>query len=219
CGHLKEFRLPGGDRAVMEPWRCGLSLLVESSGAHEALELCQGLWPGRTAAARQLLNAWEAFPLTSSCGRLFDGLAAIVLKKETVSYDGEAAMELQAFAETHPALGTGLPFDVENSVIDWRPFVAALARPPHNVLFAAGAFHTRLAQALAQCAANVAGQTGIRLVALSGGCWQNGLLLKETLPLLRARGLTPLTHKLLSPNDECLSVGQAYIGGLRRNES
>ncbi|WP_414479117.1 hypothetical protein, partial [Pyramidobacter sp.] len=52
-----------------------------------------------------------------------------------------------------------------------------------------------------------------------GGCWQNGLLLKETLPLLRARGLTPLTHKLLSPNDECLSVGQAYIGGLRRNGS
>lgn len=218
CGHLKEFRLPGGDRAVMEPWRCGLSLLVESCGVSLALELCQILWPGRTAAARQLLNAWKAFPLTSSCGRLFDGLAAIVLRKESVSYDGEAAMELQALAETHPLPASGSPFDVENNVIDWRPFVAALARTRHDVLFAAGAFHSRLAQALAQCAANVAGQTGIRLAALSGGCWQNGLLLKETLPLLRARGLTPLTHKRLSPNDECLSVGQAYIGGLRRNE-
>ena len=193
CGHLREFRLPGGDRAVTEPWRC------------------------RIAAARQLLNAWQAFPLTSSCGRLFDGLAAIVLKKETVSYDGEAAMELQAFAETHPTSVAGPPFDVENNVIDWRPFVAALAQAPHDALFAAGAFHTRLAQALARCAADVAGQTGIRLAALSGGCWQNALLLQETLPLLRARGLTPLTHKLLSPNDECLSVGQAYIGGLRRN--
>ena len=217
CGHLREFRLPGGDRAVTEPWRCGLSLLVESCGVSQALGLCRILWPGRIAAARQLLNAWQAFPLTSSCGRLFDGLAAIVLKKETVSYDGEAAMELQAFAETHPTSVAGPPFDVENNVIDWRPFVAALAQAPHDALFAAGAFHTRLAQALARCAADVAGQTGIRLAALSGGCWQNALLLKETLPLLRARGLTPLTHKLLSPNDECLSVGQAYIGGLRRN--
>ena len=102
------------------------------------------------------------------------------------------------------------------TVLDWRPCVLDLcqdmtAAPEKHAL----AFHANLAEALAASAVMNASRFGIETVALSGGCWQNSLLLDESLPKLRKNGLRVLTHSLLSPNDECVSVGQAYVAGMR----
>lgn len=212
-GHLLTFRLPGGDRAINEIWRCGFSLLVEAMGTEKALELCEILWH-KGEKARQLLKAWNSFPLCSSCGRLFDGVAAIASKKAVVSYDGEAAMELEAIAEKGDFSSE---FDISENVIDWRPFISKLACDNSStaVSAVASALHESLSSAFTRAAYEISLETGIKKVALSGGCWQNSLLLSKALPMLRSRGMDVLTHKLLSPNDECISVGQAYVLGTR----
>jgi len=215
AAHLRAFRLPGGDIAVKEIWRCGFSLLVETCGADEALRLCSSLWPQETAKASQLLKVWNSFPLCTSCGRLFDGTASIIMKKSRVTYDGEGAMELEALARKSTSASGDL-FSVSETELDWRPFVLDLcqdmtAAPEKHAL----AFHANLAEALAASAVMNASRFGLETVALSGGCWQNSLLLDESLPRLRKSGLRVLTHSLLSPNDECVSVGQAYVAGMR----
>lgn len=219
AGHLKTFRLPGGDRAVTEIWRCGFSLLVESVGAQKALEICEELWPSKTPTAQMLLKVWDTFPQTSSCGRLFDGIASIALKKAQVSYDGEAPMELEAQCRPVHNHQGGELFSLEKCVVDWTPLLRWLLTESPSAAQSGEALHQMLACAFAEGAAAAAAPKGITAVALSGGCWQNGLLLEKTLPLLRQRGLTPLLHRLLSPNDECVSVGQAFIGGCRLSES
>lgn len=214
-GSLHPFRLPGGDRAVIEVWRCGFSLLVETFGAAEALELCARLWPKRASTAAQLLRVWGSFPVCSSCGRLFDGVASLVMAKEAVSYDGEAAMELEALSDESVGASGVMDFDGVTGQVTWQPFVRDIVRRERPAAEVGGAFHAELATALARAAGVFARQNEASSVALSGGCWQNGHLLKKMLPLLRAAGLIPLTHRTLSPNDESVSVGQAYIAGLR----
>ena len=214
-GHLRRFRLPGGDRAVSEIWRCGFSLLVETFGFSKALELCARLWPHRAASAALMEKAWTSYPLTSSCGRLFDGFASIVLAMDSVSYDGEAPMLLESLCSSSASDNGHEQINVLNDVIDWSPLVAWAAEKYPPAPAAGTALHAELARSFALLAEGAASHTGITTVALSGGCWQNSLLLQKTTEELIQRGLTPLRHHLLSPNDECISVGQAYIGGLR----
>ena len=215
-GHLKTFSLPGGDRVIKEIWRTGFSLLVETVGEDAALELCERLWR-KGKIAEQILKAWKSYPICSSCGRLFDGIAAIVLGKPDASYDGEAPMLLEATAESpdaaYPQFGTS------SGIIDWRPFVSGLIKNVRTGAHgAAYALHSNLAMALTNAAVGAAKDTGTDTVVLSGGCWQNALLLDTALPMLRSKGLTVLTHRLISPNDECISVGQAYVLGSTINQ-
>ena len=124
-------------------------------------------------------------------------------------------MELEALARKSTSASGDL-FSVSETELDWRPFVLGLsqdmtAAPEKHAL----AFHANLATALAASAVMNASRFGLETVALSGGCWQNSLLLDESLPRLRKSGLRVLTHSLLSPNDECVSVGQAYTAGMR----
>ena len=214
--HLKPFRLPGGDLAVKEIWRCGFSLLVETFGAEEALKYAAVLWPRLTAKAELLLKVWDSFPLCTSCGRLFDGVSSLLERKAFVSYDGEAAMELEALARKNPLIESADLFEAEHEIVDWTPFIHEIMETAQfSTERYAALFHAALAQGLVKAALQAASQSRLQLVALSGGCWQNSLLLDTTLPLLRKAGLKTHTHKLLSPNDECVSVGQAYTVGMR----
>ncbi len=214
--HLRAFRLPGGDRAVIEIWRCGFSMLVEALGPEAALTCCTRLWPEHTDTAKQLLKAWDSYPVCTSAGRLFDGTAAILMRKARVSYDGEGAMELEALARKSLSQQNRADFAVTGSMIDWTSFVERISDcPSGEEAKYAFALHAGLASSLTEIAASAASQLDLEHVVLSGGCWQNGLLLEQTLSLLQKRGLQPLTHTLLSPNDECVSVGQAFIAGTR----
>ncbi len=214
-GHLLPFSLPGGERAIREPWRSACSLAFESGCPDAAERLAQRKnHPGRLDLDSLRLSV-GAGVRTTSCGRLFDGVSALLGFGDEVSYDGQAPMRLEAAAK-----GSGiLPFSVFNTtageiVLDWRPAIREIIerRPRETAASLSASFHGGLAKALGEAAACAAERTGSRQVALSGGVWQNTRLFSLVIGEIKRRGLVPVVHSLLSPNDECVSVGQAFVG-------
>ncbi|MDR1740383.1 MAG: carbamoyltransferase HypF [Synergistaceae bacterium] len=216
CASLLPFRLPGGENAIREPWRIGLALIFEAFDGDisktEAAALY--LWPAYADKMGDVIALLRAGggAVTSSCGRLFDGFAAIIGLCRIASYDGQAAMSLEA------AIGNGsaaLPFRlIERGglvLLDWREAVmAALDRSSSNNNTAAG-FHAGLAEGVAEVCAALRDRGEASVAALSGGVWQNARLTALAASALDRRGFSVLTHRRVSPNDECVSVGQAYI--------
>lgn len=217
AGNLLPAALPGGEKAIREPWRLGFSLLHKALGEREALAVSRKIWPGRADKLEGLAAMVGPAPLTSSAGRLFDGISALLGVREEITFDGQAAMELEAMARGN---GAALHFDLLNEegrwIIDWRPAVRGLLerRGHESPEKLSAAFHMGLAQVLGEAAFRVSEEMGIPEVALSGGVWQNRRLLALTLAQLERKKRIPLTHRLISPNDECISVGQAFIGSL-----
>jgi hydrogenase maturation protein HypF len=201
--HLEPVPLPGGEAAIREPWRVAASYLER---AERPVPFKR--WP----EVRQSLKVNA--PLSSGMGRLFDAIAAILGVREEVSYEGQAAIELEHLAgETEAA-----PYDcrVEDGLIHGHDLVAAV----HDDLAAgrtreeiAAAFHEGVAQAAAASCAKVAEP---RTVVLSGGSFQNLRLLESTRARLAKLGLRVLTHRLVPPNDGGISYGQAAIAARRR---
>lgn len=213
-GNFLNAPLPGGDKAVLEPWRFALSLLVETFGKEKALELARMFWPKREKMLEPILRNLGIYIKTSSAGRLFDAAASILGLRDVVSYDAQAAIELEAMAKGKECA----PFDIKDEgsdlLLDWRPAIEWLVeglKHKGKEQLAAG-FHDGLSRALVEVSKRLASQTGIRHVALSGGVWQNKRLLSVTSALLKKEGLEPLVHKNTSPNDECISLGQVAVG-------
>ncbi len=213
-GHFEEAPLPGGDRSVLEPWRFALALMERALGREDAERTAERLWPTRRHFFGKILSTLDAAPRTSSSGRLFDAVSAMLRIREEVSYEGQAAMELEsaAIGNSRPA-----PFEIreENGLIilDWKPLIKWLVAEGLHLGpgKASSAFHFGLAKTLSDIALELSKRTGVRETALSGGVWQNKRLLSLVLPLLERKGLKPLIHRVLSPNDECVSVGQAAV--------
>jgi hydrogenase maturation protein HypF len=247
-GSLRPFRLPGGENAIREPWRCALALLDEAfgpGGEGEAEKIARALWPAFCSRVGPLLSAMraapitqampiiqampitQAMPVTTSCGRLFDGFSALLGLCPAASYDGQAAMALENAARTTASSMplTSLPFGVEDGDgkedgkivrLDWRGAVRALLESRNEDTGSqAGAFHLGLARAVAEVCVLLREKTKIGRVALSGGVWQNALLLGLTAGELASRGFAVLTHRSVSPNDEGVSVGQAVVAARR----
>ncbi|MCA0919384.1 carbamoyltransferase HypF [Pseudooceanicola nanhaiensis] len=213
--HLTPAPLIGGDRAAQEPWRNALARLDQAGIAAEAHLASHPLALARQAAR---MNA----PLSSSAGRLFDAVAALLgLCPARQSFEGEAAMRLEALAcqpEGRAALAAGDPgYDFGNeSKIDPAPMLHALLadRSPDPVR--AARFHAGLARAFASRARALVESGAARAVALSGGCYQNALLLDLTARALA--DLPLLIHRETPANDGGLALGQAVIA-LARLES
>ncbi len=226
-GHLLPFRLPGGVQAIREPRRTALSLLWEAFG-QEGLE--RG-WPplqslgGDLQPVAALLQTTGAAPLTTSMGRLFDGVASMMGLCQVASFEGQAGMAVQLEAEAfedradeqtsegeipyvipllHPPTA-GAPL-----VADWRPLVRALVRG-----LSEGTAPTLLAYrfhlALADLAVRVAAAAGSPHVILTGGCFQNVLLARLARRRLERAGFIVSTHRLVPPNDGGLALGQIMV--------
>ncbi len=213
---LRPFRLPGADRAIREPRRAALGLLYEAYGerAFAMSKLAPIAASNRTELGiiRQMLVRRVNAPITSSAGRLFDAFAALLGLRQICGYEGQAAIELEGVADEH---GTGrrYPFTLRPGkdptlVVDWQPALGeALADlragvPTRQI---SAAFHDGLAVAIAE----VAVRSGERIVALTGGCFQNARLTESTVAALRAAGLDPVWHRRIPPNDGGLALGQA----------
>jgi len=218
-GSLLPAPLSGGERAIREPWRHGVGLLVGAYGEREGAERAARIFPERAERGPEgpgigdILRGLRASPTTTSCGRLFDAAAAILGLGRRASYEAQAAMELESAAR-----GSGfLPFDVreegERLILDWRPAIRALAerRERESAAALSAAFHGGLAEALARGAERAARRAGTDRIALSGGVWQNRRLLSLAEAFLRRRGLEPILHRRLAPNDECIGAGQAFV--------
>lgn len=216
AGHLWPVTLPGGARAVREPWRMACAWLqaarVEPS---PALVAAAGeLWkPVATLAAR----GGAAAPVTTSMGRLFDAVAALCGLRTHCSYEGQAAVELEAAAASAGAAAgaPAYPLPVTaDLVLDGRPAVAAVAAdvaagvPAATV---AARFHATVAAATVEAVRRAAAARGLELAVLSGGVFQNRTLLDAVADGLEAAGLRALVGQRVPPNDGGIAFGQAAI--------
>jgi len=229
AGHFRQVRLPGGDKAVREPWRMALSFLHAALG-DDAFSLDHPLTRHLSAEEKPLFIAMLErglnSPLTSSCGRLFDALAALLNIRHTVSYDGQAAIELEALAETAEDEGSYQYTMVSNAdkplQLDFSALFPAVLHDLETGVSAAALarrFHTTVARASVEACSRIAGDTGLDRVILSGGVFQNRLLSELVYTGLIKQGLQVFTHRLSPPNDGCIALGQAAVAGwkTRRN--
>jgi hydrogenase maturation protein HypF len=211
AGHLRPVTMPGGVAAIREPWRMGV-----------AWAMAAGVDPpfadDRLAAVADLVARGRG-PVTTSMGRLFDALAALLGLRSTVSYEAQAAIALEAAARTVPRNeAPAYPVDVAGGVLDPGPLVAAAmaARAGGTPIpvIAAGV-HEAVGRAAADLGAAVARAAGIPTVVLTGGVFQNVRLTEVVEDRLTAAGLTVLTHHLVPANDGGISTGQAAVAAAR----
>jgi hydrogenase maturation protein HypF len=220
AAHLEPVPMPGGAAAVRQPWRMAAAHLdaAYDGDVPVGLEVVrrQGRrWYDVLAAARAGVNS----PLTTSAGRLFDAVAAIVGLRDTVTYEGQAAIELENCAD--PTEGGSYPVTVRPGpplVVATGELVRAIAA---DVLTGASAatvsarFHNALADVVVAICTSLRNDHGLGTVALSGGVFQNVRLLGRCLDLLTGAGFEVLTHRRVPPNDGGISLGQAAVAGAR----
>jgi hydrogenase maturation protein HypF len=223
--HFRYIALAGGDRAVREPWRLGLSYLLDTFGAQvDSLDL--PLWrrvpPKKIATVRSMIERRINTIETSACGRLFDAVASIVGVRDEVNFEAQAAIELEACAL--PDVDASYPFEISAGdpwQIDVRPMIDSIVR---DVLAAkpagwiAAAFHNTVVAIVIEVCLRLRSLEGIDRVCLSGGTFQNVYLVESAVASLRAKGFEVFLHSKVPPNDGGISLGQAVIANsaLRR---
>jgi hydrogenase maturation protein HypF len=221
AGHLASLPLPGGAAAIRQPWRMAAVYLDAAFGGGPPAGLAvagrnRGMWPGVLSMARRGVNA----PLTSSAGRLFDAVAAILGVRDQINYEGQAAVELEQLAD--PAESGAYPAAITGS----GPFVVAgadLVRAATEDLVAgvapsliAARFHNGVAGLITGGCLRLRERHGLRTVALSGGVFQNLLLLEGVAARLEAAGFEVLVHSRVPCNDGGISLGQAVVAAAGR---
>lgn len=221
--HLAYVPLPGGEQAVRQPWRMAAVYLAQAYGdAFLDLEtpfvrqLDRATWRTLAQMCARGLNS----PPTSSLGRLFDAVAALVGVRGQVAYEGQAAIELEARATS----STGervYPFAIEEGAparLDVRPLIQAIVadlQAKVSIPEIAGRFHASIALGLSEACRRAREQTGLDTVALSGGSFQNRLLLEHLLARLKGMGFHVYINRRVPPNDGGLSLGQAAVAAAR----
>jgi len=216
--HLETFPLPGSEIAVREPRRSALGLLyrVFGDGAFEMTEL--PAVASFSAADRRLLKTVLAkginCPLTSSAGRLFDGVAALAGLRQVSTFEGQAAMELE-FACNGFESDESYPIEVREPVggaerpilIDWKPLVRHVLADSGSCV-PVGIIAVRFHNALCEAIVAIAKRAGQSRVVLTGGCFQNRYLTERAIRRLAQEGFRPYWHQRIPPNDGGISLGQ-----------
>lgn len=241
-GTFKPVAMPGGAQAIREPWRNTYAHLVVALGwarfakQHSGLELFRYLSAKPLSTINRMLERGLNVPLASSCGRLFDAVAAALgLCADRALFEGQGAMELEAAAHRWPSAAEPYPFTITNQSVTgllyidpaemWQALLADLGRQ-RPVAEMAARFHHGLAIAIRDMVVRIRAnvpllarkQCHIPLdkVVLSGGCFQNKLLMEELVRLLEKDGLTCLLHAKVPANDGGLSLGQATIAAAQQ---
>jgi len=226
-GHLRAVRLPGGDAAAREPWRMACSWLLAAFDGHAQLpaSMLGRVEQQRWDAVAEIARRGTSSPLTSSVGRLFDGVAALCGLRMTVRDEGRAALELEAAAIAAGRERGAYPLPlIEAELLELdaretvRAIVGELAAGVSPAVVSAR-FHNGLAEATARALSLLARREGVRIAVLSGGVFQNRLLLERCLELLAASGLRVLTPRALPPNDGAISYGQAAVAAAQLRAS
>jgi len=212
--HLEYMPLPGGDAAVRKPARMALSLLLQAGidpdsfpfSFHQALDLDE-----RSAVANQVRAGFNT-PKTSSLGRLFDGVAALIGLHQQISYEAQNAIALETIAD--PEEQSGYDFPIEDGQILVSPVVRAIVEDLKQKVSPAlisARFHNGLTGCAVLVSEQVRAQTGLRQVVLSGGVWQNKTLIRQTITALSASGFEVFWPHKLPTNDGGVSLGQALV--------
>ncbi|MCG8403955.1 MAG: carbamoyltransferase HypF [Phycisphaerales bacterium] len=225
-GHLRGFHLPGGERAVKEPRRSAVGLLYEVFGDKiDGLHIppIRSFSPVQRSTLKGMLARGANSPYTTSMGRMFDAVAALLDIRQKVNYEGQAAMALE-FAVAGAKTDACFPFRVLEQnhdprdanvqpgpvVLDWEPMVRAiledLGRDLPKAVISAKFHHT-----VVEMLITVARRIGQRRIVLTGGCFQNQYLLERAVCALEDAGFCPYWHQRVPPNDGGIALGQAVV--------
>lgn len=211
--HLEYTPQPGGDLAALRPSRMALSWLHTLQLGWDmdlppVMDLC---YEERTIIASQIQHNINA-PLTSSMGRLFDAISALIGVRQSVTYEGQAAIELEALAD--PEESHFYNFEILADAISIQAMVEEILqdfRSAVSLSIISAKFHNTLAQICLEICQRIQSQEGISTAALSGGVWQNRYLFARTVYNLETNGFTVLRHHQTPTNDGCIALGQAMV--------
>jgi hydrogenase maturation protein HypF len=220
AAHLRYVGLPGGDQAIREPWRMAVAHLRDAQVEFPPLRA--RLLPVQMRTVERMLEKRLNTPQTSSAGRLFDAVAALAGVRDRVSYEGQAAVELEWLAAgTLPDRSYPVPFNAPRDgateaplVVDTRPLIRAVAEDARQGIPAAliaRRFHSSLVEMIAAVCGRLRQEAGVGAVALSGGVFLNALLTTEVSARLRGDGFRVYRHRRVPPNDGGLSLGQLAV--------
>ncbi|MCJ7717996.1 MAG: carbamoyltransferase HypF [Anaerolineales bacterium] len=223
AGQLQYYPLPGGDNAIREPWRMALSVLhscglpwdEENPAVKYALGLADQIRDVSPfdVLSNQLKTGTNA-PLTSSMGRLFDAVSALLGISQVISYEGQAAIELEALAD--PSEERIYAYEItQDNILDPSLMIKSILEDQKNGLpipIISGRFHNSIADMVLTMSTHLRDEYQLNRVALSGGVWQNMTLTNKTVKKLRSAEFQILLHQQIPPNDGGLALGQAAIG-------
>jgi hydrogenase maturation protein HypF len=213
--------MPGGSQVIREPWRMAAVYLHRALGdefLHSGLPFVQRLNRRVWATLKQMAARGINSPETSSVGRLFDAVASLLGVRDKVNYEGQAAIELEAIAACEVAQGYQFEFDETRGIVEAAPVIRQIVG---DLLFGVPAevvsarFHLGVAQMIDCVVCRVREQRRLDRVALSGGVFQNKLLLEKTSQLLGASGFHVFTHRRVPPGDGGIALGQAAVANAR----
>jgi len=222
-GHLKYQAMPGGDQVIHQPWRMTYSYLYSIFG-QEAANLNVKLIERRAPEELQLLNQMVDkkinSPLTSSCGRLFDAVAALIGLRDEVNFEGQAAMELEAICQA--SYKGHYSYQIEEAIPGWIVNIEEMfhqiiydMKKHKNIRKIATQFHNTIADFTLFMCVKIREKYNINIVTLSGGVFQNSFLLDQTIRKLEEKDFIVFIHQKMPPNDACISLGQAVIANAR----
>lgn len=209
-GHLAPLKMPGGDRAAREPWRMA-SAILHLLGRGDDIGDRFAAQPMAKHLPQLLDQAGGA--ATTSAGRLFDAAAALLRITTSQTYEGEAAMKLEACVRRTMVLEGG--WLIDHGVLSFRPLFLDLIAEKVDVNEGAGLFHGTFAAGCVDWVTRAARATGVSTVVMSGGCFQNLVLADEIQRGCVAAGVAPLLPREVPPNDGGLSLGQAWVAALQ----
>ena len=198
--HFKQYRLPGGEKAIEEPWRMAASITIT-----------EGL--GGDARVQPMVATGFNSPLTSSAGRLFDAVASMLGLCDVATYEAQAAIRLEAAADQ--SVTSHYPFDLRAGVLDFGQAIRAIVADRQSGSVVSARIHNTVVAGIVRACESVREQRGLKRVALSGGVFQNEWILTRTLAGLRAGGFEVFINTLVPPNDGGLALGQAAVAAER----
>lgn len=222
AAHLRTMNLPGGDKAVKEPIRVAISLLTETYGEN-LLGVCLPVLQKISTQQREVFSKMSArkfnAPTTSSMGRLFDGISALMDICSYVEYEAQAAIELEALLKRDLYLAQPFTFVIEevnnHLELDYRPMikelVSALTSSRPNLSELSRRFHSTIVEMIVAVCTRLSLSFGTNQIVLSGGVFLNEFILLNTIEQLSAVGLEPFYHQLVPTNDGGISLGQIAV--------
>jgi hydrogenase maturation protein HypF len=224
--HLTYAPLPGGDLAIREPWRMALAWLDKAGVEWDSfLPPIRYVMENKKNPDQVLMSLSHQIksglnsPPTSSIGRLFDAVSALIGVRQEVNYEAQAAIEMEQLIapnefECYPFNFSGNDHSIEGLDIDATPAIRALVNDIYNGIdprLMAARFHRGLAEMICKVCLAIRQKSGSNIVALSGGVWHNLALLSYTYNNLNKQGFTVLIHQHIPPNDGGISIGQAAV--------
>jgi len=218
AAHFRYVAMPGGEQAARHPWRMAAAHLMDADSGCNGLERRQPATSLRTV--RKMIERRFNSPLTSSVGRLFDAVASLAGVRDSVSHEGQAAMQLEWLASSvRPE--AGYPFEYEGNQVDTRPLISAVARDADGGVGAARIarrFHSTLVDIIHRVCVELRNALNFHSIVLSGGVFMNALLTVESTRRLEQDGFRVYSHEKVPPNDGGLSLGQLAIAATEQRK-